>query len=57
MSNLKSLDKNNICNDINFTKDQKNAIDKIVDFIAKPFNSANHNSTSKRFFINFKLFT
>lgn len=62
MSNLKSLDNTNTNNNINFTNDQKNAIDKIVDFIAKPFNSANHiigltgaGGTGKTFIINYIL--
>ena len=62
MSNLKSLDKVNINNNITFTNDQKNAIDKIVDFIAKPFNPANHiigltgaGGTGKTFIINYIL--
>ena len=32
----------NICNDFNFTDDQKKAIDGIIDFIATPFNPANY---------------
>ena len=62
MSNLRNLENLNGNNKINFTNDQKNAIDKIVDFIAKPFNSANHiigltgaGGTGKTFIINYIL--
>lgn len=62
MSNLKSLEQKCTTSNISFTNDQSNAISRIIDFIAKPFNSANHiigltgaGGTGKTFIINYIL--